>query len=814
MRIITRLFESDSFDEERYDYTWDEARDLAVEWVNRYVKLTSAPGAVSTEVYSFVKILEGCHDIDSRELFLAIVPNVFGFEPETTKLIHEPKSLERSIRRAVEDVEDLAKDLSVKSHKIYKRKSKVAWEALSDELSLTGGAGDLFGTQTAPAASTLPPLSATTPSPAAPVQRTIQPAPHPAVSIAQESESNYDEPSGESWDEQQFMEDHSQFVEDQFDENLELGELEPDGIELGQEMELVEEEIPEPIEFPQEEFAEEYPEESMPIEEKTSELTESTEQEHPQQEEHHEEQPQQEEQEEMMAIEEEAPEEIPASEEQEEVMAIEEEEPEEIPASEEQEEVMAIEEEAPEEIPASEEQEEVMAIEEEEPEEIPASEEQEEVMAIEEEAPEEIPASEEQEEVMAIEEEAPEEIPASEEQEEVMAIEEEEPEEIPASEEQEEVMAIEEEAPEEIPASEEQEEVMAIEEEEPEEIPASEEQEEVMAIEEETSEPTESTEQEPPQQEEHHEEQPQQDQDEIPLLAVEDEETRQSADMNEANIPILSEEEETETETSEATRDEEIPILETIEEEKVSAEVSPAREETVPAEVSPVGESPEPEEKLSIDEETVEADSDKFHEKAEKKKTSRKERFKLARPNFSGGSIKTKKKSQSPPLKKVVTKTKPADPVEDIWVSLSGIFNLPMDGTGEQLEKSIQGWLEEVKSDKYSRAYRGDSKILYEILKSGGQVREKLMEQLPQKLGMGQIKSWKYDRSRELSARIDKARYQMSVMKYLEMKALPRTEKGKNFLIKWLIKVLKALKMSPQESKAFVESYIQEIKQA
>jgi hypothetical protein len=145
------------------------------------------------------------------------------------------------------------------------------------------------------------------------------------------------------------------------------------------------------------------------------------------------------------------------------------------------------------------------------------------------------------------------------------------------------------------------------------------------------------------------------------------------------------------------------------------------------------------------------------------------------------------------------------DTREDLWIAIAGLFQAPPHTSTQEI---MDKWLTDIKADKYTKAYRGDTKALYDLLVQKSADRHGFLEILPEKMGMGPMSTWDTDKAPELLARIDKARFQMSVMKYIEMKALPKTEKGKAFIVKWLAKILQHLRLSRKESRQFLQGYL------
>ena len=149
--------------------------------------------------------------------------------------------------------------------------------------------------------------------------------------------------------------------------------------------------------------------------------------------------------------------------------------------------------------------------------------------------------------------------------------------------------------------------------------------------------------------------------------------------------------------------------------------------------------------------------------------------------------------------------------VNELWNELEKLFNLP--NKNDEIEEMFKRWLEEISADKYKHLYRGDCKVLYEILtlEKEKDIRKKLLWILPYKLGMGSIIHWDTNRTPELIARLKKAKYQMSVMPYLELKNSGDLKKKREFISRYFIKVFKSLDFEDIELESFLEGYLEEI---
>lgn len=154
---------------------------------------------------------------------------------------------------------------------------------------------------------------------------------------------------------------------------------------------------------------------------------------------------------------------------------------------------------------------------------------------------------------------------------------------------------------------------------------------------------------------------------------------------------------------------------------------------------------------------------------------------------------------------------KSADIVNDLWKKLVKLFSLP--GDNNKIEEIFKKWLDEISAEKYKQSYRGDCKVLYEILTRDKEkdIRKRLLLKLPLKLGMGSIIHWDMNRTPELIARLKKAQYQMSVMPYLELKGIGDHKKKREFIGIWLEKVFRDLDFQEDELESFLEGYLEEI---
>ncbi len=146
-----------------------------------------------------------------------------------------------------------------------------------------------------------------------------------------------------------------------------------------------------------------------------------------------------------------------------------------------------------------------------------------------------------------------------------------------------------------------------------------------------------------------------------------------------------------------------------------------------------------------------------------------------------------------------------------LWKEICRLLYLPEDE--EKIMDTLNEWLEQVNAERFNESYRGDCKILYELITSNGEksIRQKLLEDLPEKLGIGMVMQWEMDRVPELTARLDKAIYHISAMQFLEMKELDDIDKKKKFIAKWFTKFIKGMEFEPDELEEFLEKYLEEI---
>lgn len=146
-----------------------------------------------------------------------------------------------------------------------------------------------------------------------------------------------------------------------------------------------------------------------------------------------------------------------------------------------------------------------------------------------------------------------------------------------------------------------------------------------------------------------------------------------------------------------------------------------------------------------------------------------------------------------------------------LWKEISRLLYLPEDE--DKIHDAINEWLEQVNSERFAETYRGDCKILYDLVTSDGEksIKQKLLEDLPEKMGIGTVMNWEMDRIPELTARLDKAIYHISVMQFLEMKELDDIDKKKKFIAKWFTKFIRGMEFEPDELEEFLEKYLEEI---
>jgi hypothetical protein len=148
---------------------------------------------------------------------------------------------------------------------------------------------------------------------------------------------------------------------------------------------------------------------------------------------------------------------------------------------------------------------------------------------------------------------------------------------------------------------------------------------------------------------------------------------------------------------------------------------------------------------------------------------------------------------------------------ESLWNELKQLFGLPEEDA--EIRKHFEKFLKEFNADKYSHTFRGDSKILYEIMKDPGKnkIRDTFVKKLPVLMGMGSLWEWEMNRISELTARLDKSRYQMSVMELLEFKEVFDPKRRRDFIEKRILRMFKELEFSQADMEAFLEGYLEEI---
>ncbi|MCE1247105.1 MAG: hypothetical protein LWY06_10715 [Firmicutes bacterium] len=148
---------------------------------------------------------------------------------------------------------------------------------------------------------------------------------------------------------------------------------------------------------------------------------------------------------------------------------------------------------------------------------------------------------------------------------------------------------------------------------------------------------------------------------------------------------------------------------------------------------------------------------------------------------------------------------------EALWKELKELFNLPE--TDNDIRAHFDKMLKEFNADKYAHTFRGDSKILYEVMKSPGKkdLKDMLVRSLPVLMGMGSLWEWEMNRIPELIARLDKCRYQMSVMELLEFREVFDPKKRRDFIEKRILLMFRELGFSQADMEAFLEGYLEEI---
>ena len=146
-----------------------------------------------------------------------------------------------------------------------------------------------------------------------------------------------------------------------------------------------------------------------------------------------------------------------------------------------------------------------------------------------------------------------------------------------------------------------------------------------------------------------------------------------------------------------------------------------------------------------------------------------------------------------------------------LWEEIRRLLYLPEDEN--KIAEALNEWLEQVNAERFNETYTGDCRILYDLITSNGEksLKNKLLEDLPEKFGIGKVIKWEMDRVPELTARLDKAIYHISVMQFLEMKELDDIDKKKKFIAKWFTKFIKGMEFEPDELEEFLEKYLEDI---
>jgi len=149
--------------------------------------------------------------------------------------------------------------------------------------------------------------------------------------------------------------------------------------------------------------------------------------------------------------------------------------------------------------------------------------------------------------------------------------------------------------------------------------------------------------------------------------------------------------------------------------------------------------------------------------------------------------------------------------VKSLWKTIRKILHLPI--AKKKIEIALEKWLKRVSSDRFSSTYQGDCRILYEVITEDGErsIKDRLMEDLPQKMGIGTVREWQVNRLPEFAARLDKAVYHIKVMEYLELRELDDSRRKNRFIGKWLRKFIAGMNFEPEELESFLERYLEEI---
>lgn len=148
---------------------------------------------------------------------------------------------------------------------------------------------------------------------------------------------------------------------------------------------------------------------------------------------------------------------------------------------------------------------------------------------------------------------------------------------------------------------------------------------------------------------------------------------------------------------------------------------------------------------------------------------------------------------------------------EILWEEVSSLLELP--GEDGEARKKLNLWLDEISAPRYSKLYRGDTRAIYEMISGQGEkpLKEIVIEDLPEKMGMPPMEEWLRNRVPELVSRLKKAIYQMSVMNYLEIKNTRDSRRKMELINQWFLKLFKQLEFPPEELEQFLEEYLEEV---
>ncbi len=151
--------------------------------------------------------------------------------------------------------------------------------------------------------------------------------------------------------------------------------------------------------------------------------------------------------------------------------------------------------------------------------------------------------------------------------------------------------------------------------------------------------------------------------------------------------------------------------------------------------------------------------------------------------------------------------------VETVWQKIMELFKVDSANEDKFLD-ILEDWLENAEAGKFKETFQKDSLVLFETINSRGDVRALFLRQLPEKLGMGNMYEWKTDKTSELLARLDRAKLQIGMQKYMKFKEFSNWNQRKDLFNKWITHVLKDLKFNREEGKKFIQSFLTEMSQS